>query len=283
MTWQLFILLSVFLSAISTLLQKVLLRDDKSDPVAFSILFQLLTGLLVAICGFGLGDMSLKNFTLVLPNLILMVLLYGFGNVFLFWALKKIDASKFTIIFSGRAIFTIIASTLIIQETLSQRQIIGVVLIITSIIIVSYLKTKFRFDKAELAATVAALFFGFATTNDRIALSSMSLYPYVSLAFVAPALFILMLNPSNIYKIKSLAQSRIFTKIFFLCIVYALSAITFFIALQKGTNSSQVATVNLTSVIITVLMAILILKEKENMKRKLFAAVLSFFGLLLIT
>lgn len=57
----------------------------------------------------------------------------------------------------------------------------------------------------------------------------------------------------------------------------------FFVALQKAPNSSQVAAINLTSVIVIVLLSIIFLKEHTDWLKKIVGAVLSFIGLLLLT
>jgi len=44
MTWLILILLSVFINSIANILQKVLMRSDKSDPISYAILFQFTFG-----------------------------------------------------------------------------------------------------------------------------------------------------------------------------------------------------------------------------------------------
>ncbi|MBI5123203.1 hypothetical protein HZA75_05080 [Candidatus Roizmanbacteria bacterium] len=42
MTWLYYIILSIFAGSIANLLNKILMKDDKSDPMLSSILFQFL-------------------------------------------------------------------------------------------------------------------------------------------------------------------------------------------------------------------------------------------------
>ena len=72
-------------------------------------------------------------------------------------------------------------------------------------------------------------------------------------------------------------------KMLLLCVLYATQAILFFAALQMSKNSSRIASINLVSVIVTVLMAIAFLKEKGDLAQKLLGAVSSFIGLILVS
>lgn len=76
---------------------------------------------------------------------------------------------------------------------------------------------------------------------------------------------------------------KIIWKLLLLCVIYAAGSLMFFVALQKAPNSSQVATINLTSVVVIVLLAIIFLKERAEWPKKVIGAVLSFIGLLLVS
>lgn len=283
MTWQVLILTSVFLYSISILLQRILLKEDKSDPKAYSIFFQLLTGLLIGVFGLLFSHMSFPDIRPLIFNLVLMTLLYGFGNLFIFQALKLIEASRFTIIFASRALFTILASFLFLQEQLSFRQILGAFFILLGVILVNIKSAKLRFSKKEAVALLAAMAFGFSNTNDRFLLKSFAVYPYVFLGFTIPAFFVMFLYPYTIKKMQVFLERKLLVKMFLLCVVYAVSSITFFFAFQKASNASQVVLINLTGVIITVLLAIIFLKERDYLPQKLLGAAAGFVGLLLVS
>lgn len=282
MTWQVLIGISVLCFAFSTILQKILLRNEKTDPMAFSIVFQLITGIFIGLFGWITIGFKLPDLSPLILNLALMTLLYALGNVFLFKSLQKIDASVFAVIFSGRALFTILASSILLKEGLSLNQFAGTVLILASIVLVTLKSTKLTFSRYELFALLAAVCFGLETTNDRMLLGRFEIYSYVFLAFVIPSLFTVPLYPRSILKMGEFLRVPLALKMSLLCIIYATSAITFFTALQIGNNSSQIASINLTAVIVTVLLSVVILKEREIILRKIAGAILSFFGILLL-
>lgn len=283
MTWQALIGISVILYSTSVLLQRSILKENESRPVAYSILFQLIVGALIGIYGLVFADMRFpSNLRPLLFNLILAAVLYGLANIFIFKSLKETEASRFIIVFSLRALFTVLASSLLLKEVLTSKQFMGSLLILAGVVVVNLKSSKLAFGKGELFALLAALAFGFANTNDRYALASFNIYPYVALAFVTPAILVSFVFPGELKYMKLFVKKNILTKVLLLCSIYAISALTFFAALQVGKNSSQVASVNLTSVILTVLLSIVFLKEKDKLPQKILGTVLAFIGLLAV-
>jgi uncharacterized membrane protein len=72
-------------------------------------------------------------------------------------------------------------------------------------------------------------------------------------------------------------------KMIILCVIYSLAAIFFFMALDITDNSSELVSLNLLSGILTVLLSIVIFKEREKVVIKIIAGLVSLAGLLLIT
>ncbi len=283
MTWFFAIFLSVFLYAISVLLQRTVLKAENTDPTAFSIFTQVFIAVLIAIYAlFTTGLYFTFTNSMIFP-LILLVFLYGFGSLAIQHALKLSDAATFTLLFASRGIFTVIASTLLLHEGLNPKQIFGVVFIFISIVLVTLKTRSISIRKADLIALLAALLLGFANTNDRYLLGVMQLYPFLILAYLLPALFSAVIFPKSAMKMFTMFSFTTFVKSCIFCVLYAISGVTFFIALQTAPNSSQVAIINLSSVILIVVFSMIFLKERENVGRKLLAVAISFAGLVLLT
>jgi len=277
------ILVSVILYSISVLLQRVILKENESQPIAYSMFFQLLVGIVIGITGSLFADMSLpSNLTPLFWNLLLMTFLYAFANVFIFKSLKLTEASKFTIVFATRAFFTVFASSLLLKEFLTGSQFLGALLIFSGVVLINLKSSKFSLDKGSLFALLGALAFGLANTNDRYLLKSFNIYPYITLAFIAPFFLMTVIYPKELKHLKLFLGKTVLKKVLLLSVIYAFSAISFFAALQISNNSSRVASANLTSVIITVILSALFLKERESLSKKIAGAVLSFIGLLLL-
>lgn len=282
MTWELFIGVSVFLYSISVLLQRVLLKESNSYPIAYSLVFQLVNAVLIGLFAVATGQWELPPLGPLLLNLLLMGALYAVANICIFTALKKMEASKFTILFASRGFFTILASSLLLREVLSTTQFIGAILIFSGIVVINLHSRKLKFEKSDILAFIAAIGFGLANTNDRVLLSQMNVYVFCVLSFLLPTVLIAVAYPRELKNLHVFLQPKLFTKMMLLCVIYAASAVSFFIALQIAPNSSQIAAINLTSVIFIVLLAIVFLKERASLAKKILGALLSFVGLLLV-
>lgn len=281
MNWQIILAISVVTYSISVLLQRILLKNDKSDPIAYSIVFQLLTGIIIGAYAV-LNGFSTPDLVPLIPNLILMTILYGAGNVFIFSALKIIDASEFTILFTSRAMITIVGAVIFLKESFSVQQALGTLLIISSVVLVSWKKQRLTFSKGFIFSSLAALSFGLAFTNDAFVLNNFDVPSYLTIAFIAPSLAVWAIYPKSTMKMKPLLEKKTLWKLGLLGFFYAISAITIFLAYQIGRNASQIAPLSQTATIITVLLSIIFLKERTGLLNKLLGAIISFIGVILI-
>ena len=67
-----------------------------------------------------------------------------------------------------------------------------------------------------------------------------------------------------------------------LAFFYAISAVTVFEAYQVGRNAAQIAPLNQTTIIVTVVLAVIFLKEKTQFARKILGSLISFVGVLFL-
>ena len=155
MTWQLLLLISILADVGGRLIQRTLLRDTKSDPITYAIAFQLLAGCIVGFFAFFNG-FKIPSLQPILPNLLLMPLFYGLANIFIFKSLKLAEASVFTVLFSSRAVWIILSAMLLLQETFSLYQFLGTILILFSILLVSWQGKLIRLRKGEMYGLLAA-------------------------------------------------------------------------------------------------------------------------------
>lgn len=283
MTWQVLISTSILLNAISVMLQRVLLKNDETEPISFSILFQIgvaiVIGVLVLIIQ---GGVPIPDMTKVVWSMLAMTVLYALANIFIFKSLKTTEASRFTVIFASKTFFAIVASTLFFREGLDTMQWLGAMLIIIGVVTVSYKNTKLSLNKGDLFALTAAVLFGLANTNDRFLVKFFDPYSYVVLGFLLPGVLIALMYPKKITNMKVYFKKTFIYKMTLLCLLYGLSAVTFFAALQTSPNASQVFSISPFGAVVTVVLSIIILKERDALSRKIIGAILSLSGLLLV-
>lgn len=217
------------------------------------------------------------------PNILLMVVLYGIGGYLLFLSFKFNDASTATILASTQIIWSIFAGIFLLGDNLGLYQIIGVVLVIIAVIIINL-----QFDKSSkinskglIYGLIAAACFGVAFINDNYIIGDKNIPSYLAISFLLPALIQIFFLKKPILKLKLAAFGNNSIKLFSLSLIYAISTILLFMARQVGGTAAIVNTIQQTSIVLTVILAAIFLKEKENLPRKLIASLLCVIAVVL--
>lgn len=282
MNWLTYSLISLTLLSISNVLQRVLMKDDKSDAYAYSFVFQMLAAFIIflfsLIEGFRLPPVAVQPF-----NYMLMGVLYGLGTVFIFQALRHLESAEVTIITAVRAFVTIVAAVFFLREPFTLVNLAGALLIFSAVVLVTFKKEKFKFNTGVWYSLGMALCYGLAVVNDRFLLTSaVDTVSYVSISFLFPGLFIFAIKPNVLKKLDTFFQPKVFKPMLIMSLLYSLAAISYFTAFAKGATASQAAPIQQSSVILTVLLAAVFLGERGGLAKKLVGAVLVFIGVLLL-
>lgn len=284
MNWFILALISITTVSISSLLQKVLMKDEKSDPFVYGFFFQLFCSILIFIFAFSKGFVMPPITNLGL-NFFFEAILYAGFTIFLFKALKLIEASEVTILTTTSAFWTILVALLFLGESFSMIKLLGVLLILIAVIFVNQREKQlsFHFNKGSLYALLAALCFGLAFANDAYILQhKVDAVSYTAIAFLLPSIVIVLARPSILSNIKSFLKPALITKVGLLGLFYSISAITAYLAYQAGGNASQLAPISQSRVVLTVILAAFFLNERSHLLKKLFAAILVSIGVLLL-
>lgn len=281
MSWEILLGISIASSVAQTLVSRVLMKSEDGDPVAFSVIANLTAGILLTIFAFIKG-FSTANIQTVIPNLILMAILYGAMNIFMFRSLKLTGASEFTILFTTRVLWSIVAAIIFLHETFLPKQFLGTTLIVLGIIIVSFQSNKFKIGKGGFYALLAAATIGIEFINDAVILKSVDVFFYMPLIFIIPNLLIWIVFPKSTRKILSIVTSRSVLKVLLLGGFFAISATTYLMAYQVGRNAAQIASLNQIQTILTVIAATIILKERKDYLKKILASFFAFIGAILV-
>ena len=117
-------------------------------------------------------------------------------------------------------------------------------------------------------------------------ITKMNLYLYVAIAFVFPSVIIPIFFPkglTSVSNVKKFFKLGTFKWFVFYMVSFILQSLTFYKALEILGNPSIIASLFLSSVILTAILAYIFLKEREDMKLKLISAIITIIGLLVIT
>lgn len=263
------------------------MNDPETDPYVISIITQFLPGLMVPIIGFSFARFDIISISLPLYVIIWMPIsfsLWGGAAYYANKALKFIDASKYIVYNSFGSVITILFSTTFLNERLTLVQSLGVGLILISILIISSKNIKYflKLDKGDNFALIAAIASGIGLTIDKYIMHFISPLPYLALNFLCTSLILFLFKPRIIKKFKPSLNKKILTQALLQAVFFAIASSSFYIALEKSDNSSLASSIIQVNIILTILLATILFKERTSLLRKVISGILSFLGLILL-
>jgi uncharacterized membrane protein len=281
MNWFIWILISVVTTAVANIFQRVVMREKDTDPYATTVIFQFATALLTGIFAFGNG--------FVIPpiqhyfwNFLIGTVLWGLMSYTGFLAYQSLGSSEIAILSSFGTVVTIVSAILFLGESFNTQKIIGTVLILSAVILVSRRKKALTFNRGVFYAIISTVLAGFAITNDAFILKTYNAVSYTSVMLFLPGVLLLAFRPSVIKAFGRLKNLKYSKNMLLLTIFYSAQAVAYYTALHVGADASQAAPISKVSIILTVLLALIFLKEKENLLLKLLSTVLVTVGVLLV-
>ncbi len=289
MNWLIFITLSVVTGSLGAILQRVLMKNKISGSYSYSALSQIISAIVCLIIALFIGSQNFPTIEQTFSNnlyifILFSSVLYALHAAFGFKSLQTVEVSRFTVIYSFRSVVTIFAATMFLDEKLTFVQMTGALLILSAIIFLNTksLKGIFNFSRGEIYALLASITFGIATVSDKYLLDWFDYVPYLFIDFIVPGIILFLVRPKTVQESVGLLKDKLGPKILLFSTLYAIAAITFFAALTQADNASLVSGVGQVGSIVTVLLGIVLLRERKDLSKKLIAASLSFVGLILL-
>ena len=281
MSWQLLTAISVFSLSVSVLLQRVLLHKDKINPYAYAVVFQGIVGILLTafalIYGFKLPNIQ----TLILPAL-LSVVAFGLGHIVYAKTLQLVEASAFSVLFATQAIWIMLLGIGLFHESLSLLQIGGTILIFGSVGLLARGSRKLSINKGTALGLLTGLLFGIAITSWSYVGRHTDGLSWAAISFIGTSIVAYIARPQSIAKMRLVVTGKLLPKLLLLGTLYAVGSLAMLFAYREGAFSI-VTPLRQTSIIVTVLLALIFLsKERNKIKLKLLAALVCFLGVVLI-
>ena len=280
MSWLLLVVISVVATSVANLYQKIAMREEKSDAVASAIAFQILTGLCYAIFalikGFHVPQMWLA------PYFLGTMVLYAAGTVCFFRAIKQIEASEMSIITGAGAIVTIVASMIFLKDVLSVTQLIGAACILTAVVLINLKKKSVVMNQGVWLALLGSALYGSAVIFDTIIIHAFDAASFIPIGSLGTALVIMIWYPKKI-PIVVRTLRRVDKNLLIFSVLYAAAAITFYLAVETGALVGKVSSISRSAIILTVLLSTILLKERDNIDKKILGAILTTIGVILVS
>lgn len=283
MNWLLLTLVSALSISASRILQKFVLKNESSNPFAFSFVIQLLVAVIYFVGAQVTGTFEVPDLSSVLPNIVAMTLLYGVGNILIFKAFKLIEASEVTIILATSSIWTVISAMIMLGESVTPANFLGMILVLSGVAVINFHSRQLKLQRGHLLALIASIFLGVGFTNDAYIISHyQSISSYLALAFVMPALVAILYMPKAIKHVPFFFKSPQLLPVLGAATLYALAGITIFSAFKSGGPASIISPISQTAIIFTIILSFIFLKERDHMLKKLIGTVCAFLGVLLL-
>lgn len=211
-----------------------------------------------------------------------MFIIYSIGHVLYAKTLIKVEASIFTILLSTSSVWIMILSFYFFKERLALGQIIGAILIFLSIIFIYKSKSLLKLNTGILMGLATGFLFGIGSTlwvyigknNDSIS--------WLILSFAGPSILILLTNPKSLPKIREFSSSAKIIKMIFLSLFFVITNLSLLKAYQLG-KVIIIAPLQQTTLIFTVLFAIIFLKEYKGLRQKIISVIICFIGVIFLT
>ncbi|KKP62956.1 MAG: hypothetical protein UR56_C0003G0063 [Candidatus Roizmanbacteria bacterium GW2011_GWC2_34_23] len=281
MTWLYLSLGSALSFASLTLLSRVVSVKSK-NPRALSIVFNLIAFLMALMIFFITG--ANKNFSLPTkfePYLYLSIacLFYGLYERIRFYVAQVLEASLVSIINNISLAVAFFTAAFIYSEVMTINKIGGFLLILTALFLVSVNKVSKINRRGILLAILANVFLGIGWALDKKGVIFFSPETYNVLVWFFP-LFVLYfpyLKFSDIKKEIKISSWKI-------ALLSLFNVIGYFIQLkaQALADATRVIPIVQTSTLLTVIFGIFILKEKDNLFKKIFAGIIAIGGVFLL-
>lgn len=277
--WIFYVFLYVVLAIIFTQYYKIVTKTSKSDGT-LTVLLQFIAG----ICALALSPF----FKFTFPTDWKIYVLLGVACVF--YAITDrvnttvrsgIEASTFSIIKQLSTVFMIIAGLLFFKEEFVWKKIFGAILIIFSNILIFYQKGKTKLNRYVLLGILANITFSVALFLDVNISDHFNLAFYVALTLLLPALFITIAERVKFSNVKNEFINGNKKAILITSFSWGSMIVVQLRAYQLG-DVTSVSPLCALTVIGNVIVGYLFLNERNNLLKKLIAAVLVIISVLLI-
>ncbi len=207
MLWILFAIIANVLFAVSNLFDKFLIEKRVRDPLALTVfggwIDLLFTLIIVLIHGLSITG-TLQAGVLLLSGVLVELALIPY-----FKALSLEDASRISPLFQSMPVFVLLLSSVFLRETLTHRQMLGFLLILSGSFIVSMHKTDagiFKIRKAFWWVLLASILWALPAVMFKFVVVKQTFWDALALEFFGVAIGATILF--FLYKTRVLAQIR---------------------------------------------------------------------------
>jgi drug/metabolite transporter (DMT)-like permease len=285
MNWLLLTFLAVLSRSFQSITMKMLTNHAKVSPMTQSLLATLAAFILAMLVSPFIGGVTFSqlndNYTVVT----LVVVSQTIGNIFFFKGLSKLDAGVTAIAFSSILLWGTILSVLFLDSSFELKQVFGIVILGAAIVLVQKRKNIKHIDLAVIYVLFSAMLFAVFQVSSAELAKTMSTGTYLFIAYGGTAALTSLVYAKQVRKdFRYLAKQR--TLIAKSSLRTGLCSVGYFVfsffAYSEAPDRGIVVVLLTSQVILSVLLGIILLKERDRLKIKLIAGVLAVIAGILI-
>src|SRR3989344_5938895 len=273
MSWQLFLIISIFCLSLIGLFHRSLLKDDKSDAKAQTLVFLSLGGLLTILIALVRGKLQIVLPHNLLLNFLILAILGAVAYFYKYRGYQLIGAAEVIIFSTTSKLWNVIGGFLFLNEAVALRQVFGSLIIIAGISIAIFSDRKFQINKGVLFVLLSAMLFGMVDINGYYILRDVDATTYQIYFYFLPVLALLLIQPKTITKIVYYLNPVTGIKVTLLSIFDTLGMLALFYSYQAGGKASVIGPLSASKVIITTILGFIILRERDHLMNKLVGAI----------
>jgi len=282
MVWQIYLLISILLLSCNGLFHRSLMKNDKSNPQAQTIVFLGLGGIIAFIIALIRGKLQLIFPSSLSMNFLLLILLSTPAYLLTYRAYQLIGASEVVLFLATGRLWNVLGAFLFLHEAVTFQKVLGAIIILIGIAIVLYDKRKFRFNKGVILALLAAFLFGMSDINGFYILKTFDATNFLIYAEFLPVILLLLIQPTIVKKLQYYISTDKAIKVLLLSFCDVLGSLALFLSFQAGGKVSVISPLSATRVLVTVILSMIVLNERNNMKNKIIGAIVTVFGIILL-
>lgn len=279
MNWIVFVILYLILVVIYNQFYKISTKK-LTKPGALTVLLQIIGALAVLLVS-PLFEIKFPTDIKVYVFLGLALIFYSISDRLNTTVRAGIEASTFSMIKQLSTVFMIFAGLIFLKEPFVINKFIGAILIIASNILIFYKKGEGKPNKYIILGIIANICYTIALFLDVNISNNFNLPFYITISLGIPAILIAIIEKIKITDIKNEFINGNRKAICVTGITWSLSILVQLRAYQLG-EVSVVAALCALSVILNVIFGYFFQNEKENLTKKIIAALFIILGIILI-
>lgn len=279
MNWIIFVILYLILVVIYNQFYKISTKK-LTKPGALTVLLQIIGALAVLLVS-PLFEIKFPTDIKVYIFLGLALIFYSISDRLNTTVRAGVEASTFSMIKQLSTVFMIFAGLIFLKEPFVINKFIGAILIISSNILIFYKKGEGKPNKYIILGIIANICYTIALFLDVNISNNFNLPFYITISLGIPAILITIIEKIKISDIKNEFINGNQKAICITGITWSLSILVQLKAYQLG-EVSVVAALCALSVILNVIFGYFFQNEKENLTKKIIAALLIILGIILI-